>query len=492
MGVNPVQRRFAQRYLMEQFVTGSVNTFGWDTVFAIRLADVNEQIRRQGSSPASFSQESDGYKASSDFGDWQIGQTGDGTLLHMSLPLSNVAIEVGGKQKSLPDATATVEVQLEFVPHNPDLLMVGETMPYNLVIKTEAEKMTFGAGLMAQEPPANIMGIEFADGEKRFGDGAVLQACLNEWLCDNLAQFAHVFATVNLARQVADGAFDWVKPTYASYSFLGGATEEECVLAVLCLSAERSAQHLYETLSPAALPTTSSANFIISGERMLDDMIRRSLPAAFHGLQPEDAVLSEDKRSLVVDKSTHLTDVKHDGKTFDATLKYLKIWLDGETVCVESKTETKVSPGVYSICRSVNRYKIHLVNAKSGGQTLAYAPVGEPDVDHTTRHSKTVEIVKWIIIAIGAIVATVVGVLTAGAGFLVGGLIVALVAGTFALVSQIPNIIEAVKRGDAPPIDLLVTNATSPIRWAGEGLFRLKDALFSDSLMLSGDFVAAS
>jgi len=217
-------------------------------------------------------------------------------------------------------------------------------------------------------------------------------------------------------------------------------------------------------------------------------MIRKALPRAFKGLKEKDAELSEDGMSLIVGKTVRLKQIEHEDKKFDAELKYLKISIDGEYLITESCTETEVSPGIYSECSAVGKYRIKLLNLPDGKQTLSYEEVGEPSVYKSTRHAKGIDILHWIIVAIGAIVTIIVGVLTAGWGFLAAAACMALVAGAFAVIDQIPNIIEYVQRGKAPPIDLLVANATAPVHWAGEQAFRLTNIVLNGSLILGGKF----
>ena len=66
-------------------------------------------------------------------------------------------------------------------------------------------------------------------------------------------------------------------------------------------------------------------------------------------------------------------------------------------------------------------------------------------------------------------------------------LVIGLVAGVAGGAIMITtNVIEMTGKNDAPAIDSLVVNATSPIVWADPGDFHLGSAQLSDSLQLGG------
>ena len=69
----------------------TADTFGWDTVFALRVDDVNKAIISGKSTPTTFSQSVNNGEvvASGTFTDWQICMGGDGKLLHLALPISS-------------------------------------------------------------------------------------------------------------------------------------------------------------------------------------------------------------------------------------------------------------------------------------------------------------------------------------------------------------------------------------------------------------------
>lgn len=466
---------------------GAVSTYGWDSVFTLRLPQVNEEIRKQKTSPDGFDQTVDSaYRVRGKFTPWSIGTTGDGELIHLQMGLRDVDIYQGEKVTTLASAIASVQVRLRFVPTSPDLLMAGETIEYKLVIETKPDvPLMLTAGFSSPQKAAQLLPIQYQAGHELRGiEDAILRACLEEWLNENLNEFAHVFATVNIANRIGDKAFDWLKPSETKYAFMGGETEHDCELAILCVSGDRDIDQLYATVAPGALPTEAdAAAFVISGERFLDDMMRRALPSAYPGLKASDAVLSENKKELTVDKRIRVKQVDHDGKSYDIDLLFLSVVIDGNLVTVTSYTEALVSPGVHSECSSSCAYRLTLVKNAKGEDTLAYEQVGKPQEHQSTRYDKGVEIFKWIIIAVGAIAAIALVILSAGTAAWWEYALIALV---FGLLQYSPEIAAQIGKGSAPGISLLAANATSAFRWAGGKVFQLTNLTFNGSLILGG------
>ncbi len=485
-------------------LSAPVDTYGWDSVFTLRLPQVNKAIAASGVSPKSFETSiDDRYTVSATFDPWRIGHTGDGTLINLHIGLNGIStIDHNGTSKSLPDSVAVVQVKLEFVPHTP-MLRAGlladpqeeEEAVFSLKVATsKPEPMLLGGPLGGVEDrkAATLIALAPKAAGEKLGtmDRVIIEAALDQWLNANLDSFGHVFAEVSLASTPKDGAFAWLKPRYASYAFLGGESEEESELAILTLTEPERRRGLFEAISPGAAPgDEEEGTLVLSRSKLLDKMMKPALPKAFKGLREKDVVLNPAGDALELQRSTQLHDVKHQGKAYNALLRSLRIGIKGDEISVHSFTETEASPGIFSLCDAIARYKIRLLKSKGGEQTLTYTEEGEPSVYESTRQSKTVDLVKKIILVIGILVGIIVSVLTAGASVLVACLVAALVAGGFALLAQIPNIIAWVNEGKAPSIDLLATSAAAPIKWTGETRFKPVSAQMNDSLVIGGVFV---
>src|SRR5882724_2824617 len=88
---------------------GLIDTFGWDTVFGIKMPDVNTAIRKNASSPPNFTGSSSyGATASGNFGIWQLTQGGSGATLYMSVPIPSGNLNFNNVDYPYVDAIATI------------------------------------------------------------------------------------------------------------------------------------------------------------------------------------------------------------------------------------------------------------------------------------------------------------------------------------------------------------------------------------------------
>lgn len=118
---------------------GPADTFGWDTVFAIRASDMNTTLAKPGSSPASFSQnENSTWYGSGNFGPWQVTLGGGAQNLHMSIPITSGSMFYNGDTYPMINVTATIEVALEYIPQPSS----ANGTPNNLVTNSQVVSVT--------------------------------------------------------------------------------------------------------------------------------------------------------------------------------------------------------------------------------------------------------------------------------------------------------------------------------------------------------------
>lgn len=463
--------------------TGSeiADTYGWDTAFAIRVDDVNAAIVSAKSSPASFqaqgTDEMSGTRFTADgtFGDWQITLGGSGTLIHMLTPIPRMTVTAGTKQYVFSGGEAVIEVELEYIPHDEQPDDPAKGTLHNLVVKTAAADPS-------GNPVVTINRMSFPqDGWSEFD--AIVAPAVQAWFNENLADFAHVFATVNLGRTADKGQFQWLLPTYTSYAYIDRATQDDSLLGILSMTGGRSADGLAEEISPNAIPAGARAGFLISSQRYLYELLLPSMPLVFKGTSVSDYSVTGDHRSIVLNAPVQLSDVQYNGNSYSPQLQSLTITADAQLLTIDSTTKTEVSWEIWSLCHSVQTYQVVLKDRGDGSQTLDFEPVGTPVQEHWTEKGEGIVITEIIADIIGAVVVAVVGVLTGGAGFAIAALVVGLLAG---LASQIPNLIATVGTDDAPPMTLLVFNSVDPLQWADQQDFTLTSAGLNLSLQLGG------
>ncbi len=384
---------------------GEAETYGWDTVYATKYADVNAAIAAEGSSPPSFSYtSSDGdTSVSGDFGDWRVATGGSGPDIQMELPLTNVRVQITSQNidDQIDSITAKIQVSAEFLPQ-PD-----QTQHLKLKTKTSAP----GA---ADEDVVRFESFDPTPSNV-FVAGALELGLVTEWLCNNLEDFNHTFAVVDLNQKIDKDGWEWMRPTDISYA-VGepdtDATDENSVFAVLVMTEDRSSANLDQQVSPYAIPPDSRAGFLVSGNRYIQKMILPGVPVLFKDSPTVDDFDVEDGLRIV-----NINEQKFE----DITLK------DG------SKVNPKVAARNFSIevsgdelVLSAAPYEFSHSNADwsltyTARSTLCY----DPDTDIVTSNSTPsvsgeVHMKEWVQI-VSAIAAAIVEIAIAVVGFALGG-----------------------------------------------------------------------
>ena len=400
-------------------------TYGWDTVSAVRVPDMNRAIRDAGSSPREFQQSINGMSVSAQFADWRVGNGGDGKILHLETPMENVVVDYKGERHELARVDTTVSVQLHFLPHAPlkSSRAANGVVPHKLVVKTTAADPADTPAIVLDVQPS---GQDSADIKTR----AIIKLCLQEWLNANLSSFGHVFATVNLHKMVTDAAFHWLQPTYVSYVFAASRNPQKSIFAILCRTGDRPADALIEQVSPSVIPPGASAGFLLSPERMTTEMIAPALPNVYKALKPKDLDVDEDALEISYSGSVFLENIEHDNKKYDAVLEGLKIRLDEKEVVFEAQTSVNIGPGIDAVCNTTARYHVGMLINKDGAKSLGYTEAVPTIEHHWTRKDKGAvfnEIMLGILSAveglIGAALMFVPGAQAIGVGLLIASVL---------------------------------------------------------------------
>jgi hypothetical protein len=456
----------------------TTDTYRWDTVFAIRMADVNAAIRAAGTSPPTMAYTSpDGWQLTATFGTWQLTNQGDGRQVWLSLPLLAGSLTMDGKAHAFSNLSAAVSVELAYF---------DSTTADTSATGTFSDLRVNTTPRPGQPNVATVQGISFNGGPSSFLIDSLLPGALTGWLNDHLGLFGHVFATVNVGRYVASGAFAWAMPTTTDYAFSSHDPADDSLLAVLCMTENRPADGLLPQLSPWAIPAGQRAGYLVSNERFLQKLIHPALPYALPGLREADLTLSTDQQRLELANAAGVSlPVVHEGTTYDNVLEALTISLEATYLQVYFRTATSIGWGVTAHCESTHRYALTLQPKPNGKPTLTYATIGTPTVNHWTTQTND-PITTAIIIIVGAVLTTLLGVFTAGAGFVAGALVIGLLTG---LAIEAPTIAATVGTDDAPDLDLLTLNTTDPIQWVGQDRFQLGSVAINGCVQLGGVFI---
>ncbi len=469
------------------------DTYGWDTVFAIRADDVNASIKRLATSPTTFSGSTTdpathkSVQVSGGFSDWHITLGGSGKLLNMRTPVTSLVASgttAGGQPLTFTFGPGSFEIQveLEYVPHTDPPADASGTF-HNLVVKASPEAP-------AEQVVTVLGGYDFGTSTDEhklpFADVADdVIAAMQTWFNDHLGDFEHVFATVNLNRTADQGQFAWLLPTYTSYAFVDGPTLDESVLGILCMTGGRPATGLDQEVSPNAIPAGSRAGFLIAPERFIAEMLWPSMPLVYAGAKPADFAPRTDGTGLTLAKGpvTIKDMVDDDGNPHTTVLQNLEVSTADATLTIDATTSVEVSPGIQAFTHNTVAYTMALHQVSPTVQTIFYVQDGKAVVEHWTEESEGVAITKILAGIAAALIAIVIGVLTDGAGFVIAALVLGVLVGVG---DKVPDIIAAANTDDSPSVSLLTFNAVDPLQWSDQKDFTLDQVALNYSLQMGG------
>jgi hypothetical protein len=469
------------------------DTYGWDTAFAIRVDDVNAAIKRKGTSPKLFAAKTTdphtkiGVNVSGAFSDWQITLGGSGKLIHMATPVTKLTASgtVPGKGPvsfAYGPGVFEIEVELEFVPHTDprsagtgtfhNLKVRGSASAPNQQVVTVLGAYDFGVSVDPSATPFSAVADD-------------VMAAMQSWFNNNLMDFEHVFATVNLGRTADKGQFAWLLPTYTSYAYIDGPTLDDSILGILCMTEGRPADGLDQQISPNAIPKGARAGFLLAPERFLTEMVWPSMPLVFKGTISADFALNTDKAGLSLAKGEVTIDSlkDDDGNAHTTVLQNFELTTADQSLKVDATTRVEVSPGIKAFTHTVSSYGLTLHTSISGVQSIFYQNLDSIPAEHWTEESEGVKITKILEGIAAGLIVIAIGVATDGAGLVAAALVLGILAG---LGAKIPDIIADANTDASPSIDLLVFNSVDPLQWADQADFKLLSVTLNYSVQLGG------
>jgi len=456
-------------------------TYGWDTVFGIPIPDANKAIIDHKSSPTGCNYTEDDFSFTCSFGNWQIFDGGSGRNIRFSIPMSELVLVMNTgtdeNKVTCDSGTAVIEVNMQYIPHTESAASDGvKCNPMALIVNSKQTA--------PDQPPAVMVSFELSQ-DVGVISKAVMSEGLTEWLNANLDEFNHIFAVVDLNRMIDKGNWGFVTPNYTSYAYLDGESLNDSILGVLTMTGDRTGDSLACQISNNVIPGKSEAGFLVSQERTLADVIRPAIMQLYTNLTDKDFLLNDAGTTLYLKDgvTVDINPVEHGGETYYPVLKQLSVESDGKTLTLQSYTETEIITGITACCTATNWYTIELGECDNG-QTLKFVETQPGDVQHTIHQSKGSVITELIISIVAAVALLILGIVTDGAAFVVGGLIIGLIMGADMI---IPSVIQLVNKDTSPAIDLLQVNAVDPIKWTDGKDFKLDYAGLNVSLQLGGD-----
>jgi len=259
--------------------SGEISTFGWDTAFAVRIANVNAAIAARKMSPTGFS-----YTSPTDpkvtcqgsFGDWQLVRGGDGGAVNVMLPVTDVTgVAPDGDSYSnytWSKGSLTFTIRLAFFETSTgSTTRQLQVQPVGAGPSTPVVEYYAADESILPSPPWAIYSI---------------QAALTAWCTANLADFAYIFSVADINDEADKGAWSFLKPSYVTYSYVDGYDDEDAFLGVLAMTSGRSPDNLQQVIDKRIVPAGVEGAFCISRALMLTDLVVPQWPrsATAHGL----------------------------------------------------------------------------------------------------------------------------------------------------------------------------------------------------------------
>jgi len=477
-------------YHSEPFLTNN-----WDTVFAASYTDLNSYItKRMQQFPDQYpttwtatvppSDFNNGYSGSGTFGPWQMemGQSASGTKISMKFPLNTCTVVLNDISHVVTGGIAVVEVLLNLVPAKDD------PNKLKLMLKTTTENesepiLTVDNVTITSSSPA-ISGLDGASG--------AIANLLTHWADENLSQFQHIFAIVNLNETASKASFQWVKPTYTSYAFTLGKDLDTSYLGVLCMVNNNSPDQTTQELNAGAIPPGSKAGFNISASMFLTQMVMPGLPGAFTNATPNTFVIENDKIKLAAGTTLTMNSIRHAGEDYVPELETFSFSIDNEVIEIYTYVHVNISAGIDAYVETTSNYKLKLgVNKKTGEQSITYVPVGDP-----VQHQSTV-VANWIVwteaiadIVIAVATAVFSSVATAIENVVVRVIVASIIGGIAAAIAaileQIPVWIAGEIPDNLPSINAMITDATNSFQWGDSADFKLTAMNVNGSIQFGG------
>ncbi|HEX5497256.1 MAG TPA: TULIP family P47-like protein, partial [Mycobacteriales bacterium] len=227
----------------------------------------------------------------------------------------------------------------------------------------------------------------------------------------------------------------------------------------------------------------------------LEKLILPGLPSMFPNASADDFEIVNDgtqirnKKALSMDPVdiagiNHTPDIAPNNCTVE--LKFT------EVVFKLQKVHVEFSPGIDIYMYYEGYSGIDLVTQSDGKKALNYKSTRDPVVDHS------VDVASWVIwTEVAASVAAAVVTLGAGAfakkvletatAKVVATVIAFLVSGLAANIGGILQAIAAGEKDKLPSVDLVMTNATNPVKWPGATEWTPTEASLNGPLQFGGD-----
>ena len=246
----------------------SIDTFGWDTAFALKVSDVNRLLLSGARDRREFTFPQTAVQGQWSFAPWTV-RDASGSQICLELRFAEAAVK--RKDRTLPLAEVTCEVTCEMV-----------LKPLN----RSGDGRTTNVPTLRPRTSTKWALVEVVDDKKVLSlpERADLQKSLDEWFRtpEALGEFERQFAGIRIDTVIADDDLAWMKPR--AIGFAGAVSPDgDRLFGVLAKTLHDDVTGCPYQLSPYGIPEGAHAGLAISAETFLSQLM---LPALGHVFVP--------------------------------------------------------------------------------------------------------------------------------------------------------------------------------------------------------------
>jgi hypothetical protein len=472
-------------------LAAEAHTLGWDTVNAIRLPVVNQTLSESSLYPKTFDltvQDSPKWVINGTFSAWSLVRGGSGAIVFLRAPMPTGKMTFEGTPDlNFADGWVTIQIKLQYLPQppaSPTKPRADDASPAQpqYLVRDETARTE-------DDPAVVIQAIDFGDATVTPLQDALFRAALSTWFNKNLAIFTYVFTVVNINAVAAQGQFQWLKPTYTSYAYLNGATDESSYFGVLNMTQNNSAEGLTNQMPASAIPDGATASLLISNESFLRNMVLPGLSKSFPNTTASSFFLTGNDQVIENVGPIQMEDEKIGAIYYTPIMESFTFQVVGDEIQVNSLVKVKISAGIHAFVNGTYYSKIKLVQKpNNGGYTLDFVQSREPKVNFWSEQSDGVVITSILVGVLGGVFSFIGG---AWASTLVRRLVAVIIIGiVMGLAAALPSIIAAVMDGKAaealPSIGDLVESGVGDIKWPMSTGFAPVSVELNGSLQIGG------
>jgi Clostridium P-47 protein len=245
----------------------SIDTFGWDTAFALKVSDVNRLLRSGAPTPESFKFTHRAVGGEWSFAPWNVSEA-SGSQICLALRFAGASLRRKGRTLPLADAVCAVTCEMVLKPLNRS---GGRTT--NVPTPRPRASTKWALVEVVDDQDALLL-PERAD----------LQKFLDEWFRtpEALGEFERQFAGIRIDTVIADDDLAWLSPR--AIGFAGAVSPDgDPLFGILARTLRDDVTGCPYQLSPYAIPEGAHAGLAISAETFLSQLM---LPALGHVFMP--------------------------------------------------------------------------------------------------------------------------------------------------------------------------------------------------------------